>query len=457
MKQVGNIKANAIYNPDERRHPPPTNLIDSERDSELEKFIRAKYEYKSYMATGASGSAVMGSSVSLSSGPSVLSSSKSIDRSAAVAALLGPSRSASSKLSTRRDTAPPNSSLYSSTSSTFTPPLPPRPAATPPLPPRPAPPASAPPIAATNAPPSAFSASVSQPFGALSQLSQPSNFIPTTSTTQTINATLPLQVLTQPVTQPMAVPGTMSTPLSTTNPYSGLSASPMNPFPSAVSQPTGVTQSTLGRSMSLNMGLSGGMGAGVSPFQPSPLNPATPLNNPAPNPFTSQMMSSASSMGGIGMTSGFTGISPQPPTPFGQLQTQTPFGQAQPQAPFGQAQPQTPFGQPQTPFGAPSASPFGQQPVQQPQMFAPQPQMQMQTTAANPYMQSGTPGTPFGTPQYGVGNTPSPFAPAQPLMQAQPVQQMPQQGFGGANPFTSWIQQQPGQQGAGGYSWNGSM
>ena len=45
MKQVGNIKANAIYNPDERRHPPPTNLIDSERDSELEKFIRGMSNY----------------------------------------------------------------------------------------------------------------------------------------------------------------------------------------------------------------------------------------------------------------------------------------------------------------------------------------------------------------------------------------------------------------------------
>lgn len=42
MKQVGNTKSNAIYNPDEIRHPPPTNFIDSERDSELEKYIRGK-------------------------------------------------------------------------------------------------------------------------------------------------------------------------------------------------------------------------------------------------------------------------------------------------------------------------------------------------------------------------------------------------------------------------------
>ncbi|KAG1859956.1 hypothetical protein C8R48DRAFT_713800 [Suillus tomentosus] len=46
MKQNGNIKSNAMYNPDEARHPPPTNMMEAERDSEIEKFIRAKYEFK---------------------------------------------------------------------------------------------------------------------------------------------------------------------------------------------------------------------------------------------------------------------------------------------------------------------------------------------------------------------------------------------------------------------------
>ncbi|EJU01668.1 ArfGap-domain-containing protein [Dacryopinax primogenitus] len=50
MKNMGNIKSNAYYNPDERRNPPPTNMEDTERDSELEKFIRAKYEYKKFLA-----------------------------------------------------------------------------------------------------------------------------------------------------------------------------------------------------------------------------------------------------------------------------------------------------------------------------------------------------------------------------------------------------------------------
>ncbi|KAI6015266.1 hypothetical protein F5J12DRAFT_523718 [Pisolithus orientalis] len=50
MKQNGNIKSNQLYCPDEVRHPPPANLIGTERDSELEKFIRAKYEFKRFMS-----------------------------------------------------------------------------------------------------------------------------------------------------------------------------------------------------------------------------------------------------------------------------------------------------------------------------------------------------------------------------------------------------------------------
>ncbi|KAG1743736.1 uncharacterized protein EDB91DRAFT_1125701 [Suillus paluster] len=49
MKQNGNIKSNTLYNPDEARHPPPTNMMEAERDSEIEKFIRAKYEFKWFL------------------------------------------------------------------------------------------------------------------------------------------------------------------------------------------------------------------------------------------------------------------------------------------------------------------------------------------------------------------------------------------------------------------------
>ena len=44
MRNMGNTKANSIYNPDESRNPPPTNTSEfNDRDSELEKFIRRKY------------------------------------------------------------------------------------------------------------------------------------------------------------------------------------------------------------------------------------------------------------------------------------------------------------------------------------------------------------------------------------------------------------------------------
>ncbi|POW00905.1 hypothetical protein PSTT_12817 [Puccinia striiformis] len=40
MKQLGNIKSNQIYIPNGARNPPPTDLEESERDSQLEKYIR---------------------------------------------------------------------------------------------------------------------------------------------------------------------------------------------------------------------------------------------------------------------------------------------------------------------------------------------------------------------------------------------------------------------------------
>ncbi|KAF8333152.1 putative GTPase activating protein for Arf-domain-containing protein [Cantharellus anzutake] len=50
MKNMGNSKANSTYNPDERKNPPPTNADESDRGSEMEKFIRDKYQYKKFMA-----------------------------------------------------------------------------------------------------------------------------------------------------------------------------------------------------------------------------------------------------------------------------------------------------------------------------------------------------------------------------------------------------------------------
>ncbi|KAK7042499.1 ARF GAP-like zinc finger-containing protein [Favolaschia claudopus] len=89
MKNNGNIKSNQFHNPNEARHPPPPNLMDGERDSEMEQFIRSKYEYKSF-----------------------------VDRSALVASKLGPSRSAASM-----SPNPPPSSTSNATPSSSKPPV----------------------------------------------------------------------------------------------------------------------------------------------------------------------------------------------------------------------------------------------------------------------------------------------------------------------------------------------
>jgi len=44
MRDIGNIRSNEIYNPDESKHPPPAATGVDERDSELAKYIRRKYE-----------------------------------------------------------------------------------------------------------------------------------------------------------------------------------------------------------------------------------------------------------------------------------------------------------------------------------------------------------------------------------------------------------------------------
>ncbi|CEH12232.1 ap-domain-containing protein [Ceraceosorus bombacis] len=44
MKEVGNTRSNAKWNPDEKRNRPPANVEESERHSELERFIVKKYQ-----------------------------------------------------------------------------------------------------------------------------------------------------------------------------------------------------------------------------------------------------------------------------------------------------------------------------------------------------------------------------------------------------------------------------
>ncbi|WVQ95718.1 hypothetical protein IAU59_002817 [Kwoniella sp. CBS 9459] len=44
MKTIGNLASNATWNPNEALHPPPATFGAEERDSEIEKYIRRKYE-----------------------------------------------------------------------------------------------------------------------------------------------------------------------------------------------------------------------------------------------------------------------------------------------------------------------------------------------------------------------------------------------------------------------------
>lgn len=77
MKNTGNVKSNSYYNPDEKRHPPPTNMVDSERDSELEKFIRGTRSFSTLLPPLSSAFMQRSTSTSPSStvGPLLLRSS----------------------------------------------------------------------------------------------------------------------------------------------------------------------------------------------------------------------------------------------------------------------------------------------------------------------------------------------------------------------------------------------
>ncbi|KAI0088309.1 hypothetical protein BDY19DRAFT_985604 [Irpex rosettiformis] len=408
MRQNGNIKSNALYNPDEIRHPPPTNYIDSERDSELEKYIR-------------------------------------IDRSAAVAALLGPSRSAASLPTRQQSKIIPSASVQQ--------------------PPQqlPAPVSSAAPqlTPAASLPPSLPSGmtrnplrSVSHPVSPPTQSQQSFQSQPQQNgvwgdlqtlqqAPKTIDATLPLQVVSFPpnmtaATQPTMIPAASSIPsylsAPTSNPsntFNRLSATPGAAFPSVLQHQLG----TVGRSMSLGSGLSAtptGMPFGSSPFQTGMQTSFVPQQTltPSPNPFAPQPLPAGSTSASMGV-GGFA-PSPQPPAFMGSA---------------------SPYGQP-TLTQQPSQPQMFQQPQQQ--MFQPQPTGQFMSTAPNPYTQtqSAGSGTPFltATPQPYAGSTPSPFGQMQqPQMN---MQQVPmQQGYGmqptgGAttNPFTGWVQQPPQQQ-----------
>ncbi|KAG8942148.1 hypothetical protein FRC04_003838 [Tulasnella sp. 424] len=76
MKNMGNTKANELYNPDPLRNPPPTNMEDGERDSEIETYIRNKYQYKAFMKREPAKEKSSSSSILRSDPPSSSSTSR---------------------------------------------------------------------------------------------------------------------------------------------------------------------------------------------------------------------------------------------------------------------------------------------------------------------------------------------------------------------------------------------
>ncbi|KAI0330032.1 ArfGap-domain-containing protein [Cubamyces sp. BRFM 1775] len=434
MKSMGNIKSNAHYNPDEIRNPPPTNMIESERDSDLEKYIRSKYEYKSFRP-----------------------------RTAKVAELLGPSRSAASRAPVEppRSKTVPVPTQSTSTSATIT-------AA------RPAPAIAPSSSTASNASQTQSQfRSVSQPVGpSQTQVQQPAQqqqqALPQQSSNPlwndlaqlqapATNSSLPLQYASPATTQPISIP-TMSTGLTAPSAYSGLSVSPNSPFPSSLQQhsPGGMFPGGQPRSMSLNTGLAvnaGGMGygtgtspgmMGTSPMlhpQPTlggglsaPMSMLPQNTTPSPSPFAPQSLPQA----GYGMQQQplQTGASAFAPSPFGQQQQNQAFLQSQPQGSpmFNPSQ--------QLPYGAGSSPMFQSQPLGAGQGQMPMQQQMQGMSMGNSYLQPHQPQQQYGSPQPPFMGAPSPVPFGQPAgaFQQQPQQQLYGQGsaFGG----TGWQPQQ---------------
>ncbi|KAJ7481462.1 hypothetical protein FB451DRAFT_1350637 [Mycena latifolia] len=350
MRQNGNIKSNQLYNPNEARHPPPPNLMDGERDSEMEQFIRSKYEYKSFL-----------------------------DRSALVASKLGPSRSASSVSPRRPSPSPANgSSGPSTTSSVSTPP---------------------------SAPPVRSSTTVAAPAPKIT---------PIRSSSQPLPPALPLgQPAQQPQQQPQQAGGVWNDLISLQAPASSSSlplqfqAASLQGFgqqQQPMSMNTGYQPQM---SPPTGMGMMGGMAA--SPYQSqSQFVPSNPYSPQMQQPQFTPSFSSPSFGGGAAPL-----YNPQPQPFVQQQQQQQQLFQGQPvQSPvpqgFGFQQP----GPSMTPtfgnqmlgtgqFGTPSPQPF-MSGSPQPQFMSGSPQPQfMSSSPQPPQFMGSSPQPPFQ--QYGGG------------------------------------------------------
>ncbi|EIW80024.1 ArfGap-domain-containing protein [Coniophora puteana RWD-64-598 SS2] len=380
MQKVGNIKANAFYNPDEVRHPPPTNMVDSERDSELEKFIRAKYEFKRFVKPKSTARLAPGS-VPGTSNPSSISSSSG----AAALQREQQQRKASAPVSSSTSLAPPSAPPKLHTSRSNPNLSQPQPQTQPQAPAAPSHPTQA---------PSAPAAPTGGVWGDLVSLQGPSQ-----------SSSLPLQYAAQPQPQLSMTmhPGSTGFGGGMSGPYSGATqGAPLGnmytgmPFNSSPVSGTGVFGS-MGP-----MGAAGGMGG---------MGSMDSMNSFGSGSFGS--MGSMNSMGSLG--SMHTGMSSTNPFQQQQQQQQQQFAGMQPQMGMGmsgnafQSQMQMPMNT-GMPIQQPAPLSFGQQQSfggggLQPPQGAPQPSHSAPIMGQSQQSFASSP-QPFG------GHTPQPFGQA---------------------------------------------
>ncbi|KDQ12416.1 hypothetical protein BOTBODRAFT_189158 [Botryobasidium botryosum FD-172 SS1] len=403
VKQIGNIKANAFYNPNEQRNPPPTNFNESERHSDMEKYIRAKYQHKKFMDPETAARAAAGAL------PSDDVSKPSPTLAFAGAQHAPPSRAWSTPI-------PSTSTAAASPPAPLPPPKPsnameaasqPRPATVIPSAPPPQPQATFPP------PQSQTTFSPPQPQAAFSS-SQ------TTSPTGLLWDDLAALSLSSP---PIA---------QNTQPNSNFAAS--SPFHNLGSQPAptrsfsmNYTQSSSPFSTPGGMQQTGGMGAFAppNPFHQlqqqqqhqgfAPLAGGTPFGQPNAHMFSSNPQPQTTPFGMSGMGTGMSPFQQQQHQP--QIQNQTPnFANPMSTSPFHAAQQYQPM---QT-----NPSPFQQQQ-----------QHSLMHNAQTP--------PPFR-------HSPSPFGGMQPQLQQQqqqPFQQQQPAGISGAAFAQSMLPQRMNSQG----------
>ncbi|KZP12933.1 ArfGap-domain-containing protein [Athelia psychrophila] len=434
MRQNGNVKSNSFYNPNETRNPPPTNMVGRERDSELEKYIRAKYEFKRFVVREAPTKPapdISRSSTSqfapeakpppprsFSAAPQPTAAPPRVDSlgyrpPTAAPVSYKPPYKASSATQNRSVSQP----LPSQQSHLPPPPGPSQPAAPPQAIPRTAPPTTSPPP--SNNP--VWNDLLSLQGGQTASSSLPLQYQPLAQNS------LPQQQQQQqqPFASPFGQQQIAQSPGSYTpqNGAMGMNMSGHNPFQQQTQQP--VSSNPFGQQPSFQTQTPNftGIGGGQSGFQSSipPFSqsaaaqqfqaslqqqPQTQFS--APLPFQASLQQQPQSQFSAPLL-----FQPQPQQSYDQQQ-QTPFGQQQPSPnPFGQQPSPMPMGQQQ-----PSPMPFGQQP------------------SPMPYGQQPSP-MPFG--QQNFGQQPSPQPPIQQNLQQQPGMMMP-----GGNPFGQW-QQQPQQ------------